>query len=274
MIDAHNHTFFSEDCEASLNIMIESAISKGITHYTITDHLDLDYQDKRYQFNLNHLERKQAINAAQIKYRDKIHIYYGLECGVQPHIIEVVENTIVNERFDFVIASMHTTNKKDLANQDFYQGLTPLEAYKIYLKEFTHCLEKMNHYSVVGHLDIVKRYNPALHHVSLDDVKEEVVALLQVVIKKGKGIELNTSGYRDPFNHAFPHPKILTWYQELGGHLITLGSDAHFPQRVAQFYPQAIECLDSLGFRKIAIFKSMMPTFVDLADVKKAINLT
>jgi len=274
MIDAHNHTFFSEDCEASLDSMIESAITKGIKHYTITDHLDLDYQDKRFTFDLNHQERRIAITAAQRKYKDIINIYYGLECGVQPHIIKEAEEVIIKEAFDFVIASMHTTHKKDLYTQDFYQGLTPLEAYRAYIKEFTLCLNMMNHYSVVGHLDIVKRYDTALHPVSLDDVKEEIVELLKVVIKKGKGIEINTSGYRDAFNHAFPHPQILIWYKELGGDLITIGSDAHFPDRIAQFYPQALECLQSLGFKRIAVFKSMNPTFIDIEDVKQALNLT
>lgn len=274
MIDAHNHTFFSEDCDASLDSMIESALSKGIKHYTITDHLDLDFQDKYYKFDLNHDERKAAILAAQEKYKEKIEIYYGLECGVQPHIIDEAEDIIKKEGFDFVIASMHTTHKKDLYNQDFYQGLTPLEAYKAYIKEFTLCLDLMNLYSVVGHLDIVKRYDTALQHVSLDDVKEEIIELLKVVIKKGKGIEINTSGYRDDFNHAFPHPQILTWYKELGGNLITIGSDAHFPEKIAQYYPQALECLESLGFTKIAVFKSMVPTFIDLNDVKQALNLT
>ena len=169
---------------------------------------------------------------------------------------------------------MHTTHKKDLYNQDFYQGLTPLEAYKAYIKEFTLCLDLMNLYSVVGHLDIVKRYDTALQHVSLNDVKEEIIELLKVVIKKGKGLEVNTSGYRDAFNHAFPHPQILTWYKELGGDLITIGSDAHFPEKIAQYYPQALECLESLGFTKIAVFKSMVPTFIDLNDVKQALNLT
>lgn len=274
MIDAHNHTFFSEDCEASLDSMIESAISKGIKHYTITDHLDLDYQDKRFKFDLNHRERKEAIQIAQEKYKDKIEIYYGLECGVQPHIIKEAEEIIKNEGFDFVIASMHTTHKKDLYNQDFYQGLTPLEAYKAYLKEFTICLDSMNQYSVVGHLDIVKRYDTSLHQVSLEDVKEEIHDLLRVVISKGKGIEINTSGYRDAFNHAFPHPQILAWYQELGGYLITLGSDAHFPERIAQFYPKALECLESLGFNNIAVFKEMKPFFISIEEVKKAVSLT
>jgi histidinol-phosphatase (PHP family) len=274
MIDAHNHTLFSEDCESSLDSMIESAMAKGIKHYTITDHLDLDYQDKRFEFKLNHRERKEAILSAQIKYKDRIEIYYGLECGVQPHIINEVEKVIKNEKFDFVIASMHTTHRKDLYTQDFYQDLSPIEAYKAYIKEFTLCLDTMNEYSVVGHLDIVKRYHIALHQVSLEDVKEEILDLLRVVISKGKGIEVNTSGYKDAFNHAFPHPQILVWYKELGGHLITLGSDAHFPENIGQYYPEALACLESLGFEKIAIFKSMEASFISIEDVKKALNLT
>ena len=66
MIDSHNHTDFSEDCFIPLETMIDAAISKGIKHYTITDHLDLDYQDKRFTFALDHAQRKTSIQQAQL----------------------------------------------------------------------------------------------------------------------------------------------------------------------------------------------------------------
>jgi histidinol-phosphatase (PHP family) len=273
MIDNHNHTFFSEDCTIPINEMIESAISKGIKHYTITDHLDLDYQDKRYTFSLDHMNRKKAIREAQKLYKDKINIYYGLECGVQPHIIEEAEKIIKEEQFDFVIASMHTTNKKDLYTQDFYKSLTPLEAYKAYINEFALCCEKMNHYSVVGHLDIVKRYDLSLNDVDLNEVKDEVCHLLKIVIDKGKGIEINTSGFNDIFQHAFPHPTILKWYKELGGSIITLGSDAHFPGKIAQHYEKAIQQIESCGFDRIMIFQNMIPNSISINEVKESLKL-
>lgn len=273
MIDAHNHTFFSEDCKAGLNDMIESAILKGIRHYTITDHLDLDYQDKRFTFDLDHQTRKAAINEAKEKYKDRINIYYGLECGVQPHIIKEAETIIQQEQFDFVIASMHTTHKKDLYTKDFYQGLYPLEAYKAYINEFAHCLEVMNHYSVVGHLDIVKRYELSLNEVDLEDVKAEIKELLKIIIRKGKGIEINTSGYNDIFHHAFPHPTILHWYKELGGNIITIGSDAHFPEKIAQHYEKALKVIEECGFENIMVFKNLIPYEMPLNDVKEALKL-
>jgi histidinol-phosphatase (PHP family) len=273
MIDAHNHTFFSEDCKASLKEMIESAISKGIRHYTITDHLDLDYQDKRFKFDLDHQTRKAAINEIKELYKNDINIYYGLECGVQPHIIKDAEEIILKEQFDFVIASMHTTHKKDLYTQDFYQGLTPLEAYKAYINEFAQCLELMDQYSVVGHLDIVKRYELSLNEVSLEDVKTEIIEFLKVVIRKGKGIEINTSGYNDIFQHAFPHPTILRWYKELGGSIITLGSDAHFPDKIAQHYEKALKVIEEYGFENIMVFKKMIPYEIPLFAVKEALKL-
>lgn len=259
MIDSHNHTHFSEDCDSLLDDMIVAAIKKGIKYYTITDHLDLDYQDKHFTFDLDHELRKKAILEAKEKYRDHINIYYGLECGVQPHIIKEVDVIIQSQAFDFVIASMHTTHKKDLYTQDFYKGLTPLEAYKAYIKEFTLCLESMEHYNVVGHLDIVKRYDHALLDVDLNDVKHEICELLDVVIRKGKGLEVNTSGYNDVFHHAFPHPTILKWYNELGGRILTLGSDAHVPHRIAQHYTKALDCIQSCGFDHLMIFEKMNP---------------
>ncbi|MBS3986585.1 MAG: histidinol-phosphatase HisJ family protein [Erysipelothrix sp.] len=274
MIDSHNHTDFSEDCFIPLETMIDAAISKGIKHYTITDHLDLDYQDKRFTFALDHAQRKAAIRQAQLKYKDHINIYLGLECGVQPHVLEEVEDIIRQEAFDFVIASMHTTHKKDLYTKDFYQGLTPIQAYKAYLKEFAFCLDLMNEYDVVGHLDIVKRYEPSLQSVQLSEVEEEIIYLLKIIIRKNKGLEINTSGYNDPFNHAFPHPQILKWYYELGGRIITLGSDAHFPERIAQHYEKALTMLESIGFEHITLFKNRRPHTILLSDIKEAWLLT
>lgn len=267
MIDSHNHTLFSEDCTSTLDDMILSAIHKGIRYYTITDHLDLDYQDKRFTFNLDHITRKQAIMQAKIKYKDHINIYYGLECGVQPHIIFDAEAIIKRENFDFVIASMHTTHKHDLYTQAFYVNLTPLEAYRAYLKEFTHCLETMESYCVVGHLDVVKRYHLALCEVSLADIKADVITLLAVIIRKGKGIEINTSGYNDCFNHAFPHPTILQWYYDLGGRIITIGSDAHFPEKIGQHYQDALQCIQACGFKHIMYYENMVPIAIPIENV-------
>ena len=273
MIDSHNHTSFSEDCKIPLNEMIESAISKGIKHYTITDHLDLDYQDKRFTFSLDHQARREAILKAQAFYKPKINIYYGLECGVQPHIIKEAEDIIKKEQFDFVIASMHTTHKKDLYTQAFYHGLTPLEAYKAYINEFAWCCEVMNEFSVVGHLDIVKRYDLSLNEVNLEDVKDEICQLLKIIIEKGKGIEINTSGFNDIFQHAFPHPTILKWYKELGGSIITLGSDAHFPEKIAQHYEEALNQIESCGFENITVFKHMKPFEIPISDVRASLKL-
>ena len=43
----------------------------------------------------------------------------------------------------------------------------------------------------------------------------------------GKGIELNTGGFKYGLGHPNPCEDIIKRYKELGGEIITLGSDAH-----------------------------------------------
>ena len=42
--------------------------------------------------------------------------------GVQIHTIDQCRNDIENNEFDFVIASIHTINKSDLIEREFYKN--------------------------------------------------------------------------------------------------------------------------------------------------------
>ena len=43
--DAHMHTRFSEDSDASVHSMLDAAVNKGMQAVCITDHLDKDFPE-------------------------------------------------------------------------------------------------------------------------------------------------------------------------------------------------------------------------------------
>ena len=119
----------------------------------------------------------------------------------------------------------------------------------------------MDCFDVYGHLDYVVRYSPEKSYDPLD-YREMIDEILKLLIKKGKGIEINTAGLKSGLGYVHPHEFILNRYKELGGEMITAGSDAHDRSRVAADFDQAEEALKKAGFKYYAVFRQRKPDFI------------
>jgi len=266
MFDYHMHSDFSTDCDTPMEKTIERAIEIGLEEICFTDHLDYDYPDPNYIFEFDLQQYDADIKALQERYADKITIKKGVEIGVQPHILHKYEQMMAENSFDFVICSMHATNKQDLHSGDLFIGRSIDEAYELYYEELYECVVNYDQYSVLGHLDLVKRYkaNPGGK-----DFHEIIEQIFKHIIPQGKGIEINTSGYRYGMGVALPSVDILKLYKQCGGEIITLGSDSHVPETLAEEFPKYLDLLESLNFKYIATFNQMEPSFHRISTLKK-----
>ena len=98
-------------------------------------------------------------------------------------------------------------------------------------------------------------------HLPPLDVKrywDQIEAILKCVVESGRGIECNTSRGQGPW---LPGRDILRRYRELGGEIITLGSDAHTPEFVGEGIREGQELLRECGFRYICTFRELKPIF-------------
>ncbi|HLS60070.1 MAG TPA: histidinol-phosphatase HisJ family protein [Virgibacillus sp.] len=259
MFDYHMHSNFSADCSVKMEDMVNGAISKGLTEICFTEHIDYEYPDKNFIFEFNLDEYDKKVKQLQHKYQDQIKIRKGVEIGVQPHLLDRYKTLMDQETFDFVICSMHTTDKKGLHAGDLFTDRTIDEAYRIYYDELLYCVKNFKQYNILGHLDLVKRYtidNPSTHHF-----REIISEIFKVIIPDGKGIELNTSGTRYGLPSGMPSKDILELYRQYGGELITLGSDAHRESELAYEFKESLILLQSIGFKEIATFSQQEPTY-------------
>lgn len=261
MFDFHMHSDFSEDCETPMEKTIESAIEKGFTKICFTEHVDYDYPDPDFTFDLDTENYDRKIREMQRKYENKIAIKKGIEIGIQPHLFERYEQLLNRETFDFIICSMHASDRKDLHNGDFFEGRTPTEAYRFYYEELLHCVKYFDRYSILGHLDLVKRYKTLDTDENFHDIIREI---FKIIIPKGKGIEVNTSGFAYGLGSQMPSRDILELYFDLGGEIVTIGSDAHKPEHVGHRFQEVLRLLSDIGFRYIATFKEEMPSFHEI----------
>ncbi|MED4473273.1 MULTISPECIES: histidinol-phosphatase HisJ family protein [Bacillaceae] len=266
MFDYHIHSDFSADCDTKMEKTVEKAIEIGLEEICFTDHIDYDYPDKDWIFEFDLKEYDKKIKELQETYRSKIRIKKGVEIGVEPRLLDRYEKLMQEETFDFVICSMHSTEEKDLHSGDFFKDKTVDKAYEIYYEELLECVKRFKGFHILGHLDLVKRYTNEKSKHHFHEVIREIFA---EIIPAGKGIELNTSGYRYGLEGGMPSPDILSLYKECGGEIITLGSDSHLETTLAYKFKESLELLESIGFQYIATFKNGQPIFNPITEIKR-----
>ena len=107
-------------------------------------------------------------------------------------------------------------------------------------------------------------YNSALVIHTYHKYSDVIDEILKTLIQKGKGIEINTGGFKYGLGHPNPTEEILFRYHELGGEIITVGSDAHTPEHVGYAFDRVPEILTRAGFRYVTVFQNRQPVFIPL----------
>lgn len=260
MYDYHMHSGFSSDTDVAMSAMIESGIRKGFKQITFTDHIDYEYNSPEISFDFDTDTYAAEIDKFRKHYGHQIDINLGLEIGIQPHILDQCKNLVKRVKPDFIIASLHNIHKKDLYLGDYYIGMTAEEALKASFDELRGMLDHFSDFCVIGHLDIVKRYNQAVLELPKSCFVEYATPVLKKIIEMGKGIEVNTSGLRQGLGETLPSYELLAHYRALGGEILTIGSDAHQPGDIGHSFKEVLETLQEMGFENVYTYKQMKLT--------------
>lgn len=263
--DTHMHTSFSGDSDAAPESMAAAAARLGLGGICITDHLDIDYPDNPDQFLLDPDAYDTGIRRLQAKFRDRLPIRFGIELGLQPHLAQTYHDLLAAHDFDFVIGSSHVVHGADPYYPAYYQGRSERQAYLEYFASILENVAAFDAFDVYGHIDYVVRYGPNKNRdYSYRAYSEIIDEVLKTLIEKGKGIEINTGGFRYGLGHPNPTEDILKRYREFGGEIITVGADAHAPEDIAFDFQKVPEILKSCGFRYFTVFKNRKPEFIRL----------
>ncbi|MDM8534358.1 histidinol-phosphatase HisJ family protein [Clostridiaceae bacterium HSG29] len=259
MIDLHVHSNFSSDSNEEMEDIIKEAINRNIEIIAFTDHIDYEYSDPNISFDFDISEYFYEIERLKNKYNSRIKILKGLELGLQSHIIEKLNKVSNKYEFDFIIGSFHTVERKDLYNGDYYKSKTPEEMWDVYLDEVYETIKNFNNFSVLGHLDLIKRYSESVREVDFSYYKNKLEKIFNIIIEKEIGIEVNTSGLRGNYglNETLPSKEILKLYYDLGGRIITIGSDSHDKSTLGDNFNETLKFINNIGFKDIYVFEKM-----------------
>ncbi len=264
--DYHLHSSFSGDSQAPMEEMISKGISLGLESMCFTEHQDMDYvyetPDREGLFEVNTDSYLYELIRCKEKYADKINVLFGIELGIQPHLRRELAVYAKSHDFDFIIASAHICNRKDPYYPAFYEGRSDEEAYREYFSCILEDLKTFQNFDVFGHLDYVIRYGKTKDRdYCYDRYRDILDRILTAIIDMGKGIEVNTGAIRYGLRDLNPCTEILRRYRELGGEIVTTGSDAHEPGALAQGFERAAQVLTEAGFRYYTVFEKRTPSF-------------
>ncbi|MDD3796277.1 MAG: histidinol-phosphatase HisJ family protein [Lachnospiraceae bacterium] len=179
-----------------------------------------------------------------------IKIRSGLEFGVQKHTICRYENLLkkYGNELDFVLLSIHQVENKEFWNGEFMKGRSQEEVNLRYYEEMLYVASHFDGFDVLAHVDLISRYDRSGPY-PFDRIKDILTDIFNVIIQKGKGIEINTSSWHYGLSDTTPSKDILRLYRSLGGKIITMGSDAHTPNYIGDHMEDAQLILKNLGFK-------------------------
>ena len=263
--DYHIHTRFSGDSEADVDKVIQSAIEKGMTHMAITDHNDFEYENGTFELNTE--KYFEYMSKKKIEYRNVISLSIGIECGLEPKFCDRINRLISAYDFDFVIGSSHVINGRDPYYKEYFENRPVHAAMVEYLMSISENIDMFDSFDIYGHLDYMMRYAPVSaeeKRYDYDEYEELFEEILLKLIHKNKGIEINTSPLRSGIYDTNPNLQVVKRYNELGGSLITVGSDAHLPEHIGHSFDVAEAMLREAGFTYYNVFEHRKPMNISL----------
>lgn len=258
MFDFHMHTMVSFDGRATAQQMLQAAEKVGMKEICFTDHIDEDPKgialDQCFSIDA-------YANAYDTLKSKTVKIRRGAEFGMLPNNRTTIRSYLSRREFDFILGSVHYADNEDVYFPPYWEGKTVFEAERKYLEDTYTCVCVHDDFDVLGHLTYLSKAQSHPTHAAIryEDHRELVDEILRTLVQKGKGMEINSSGV-DVCGDFLPGATYLHRFKELGGQIVTMGSDAHAPDRVGQHADRACAILKEI-FGYVCTFEERKPIF-------------
>ena len=267
--DFHLHSYHSGDSDTPMEDSIKRAIELDYTHICFTEHNDFCYPYNHGEdselFTLEPESYYKEYLELSDKYKSKIKVLFGVELGLQPICCDLNTEFVNKYPFDFIIGSSHLCKGQDPYFPEYFENISEETAYTEYFESIIENINCYKDFDIYGHIDYIVRYGPNKNsNYSYIKYKDVIDELLKTVINNNKGIEINTSGLKYGLGYTHPHKDIIKRYRELGGEIISVGSDAHVPEHIGYDFHVAKDILEEAGFKYYTIFEKRKPQYLKI----------
>ncbi len=268
LTDLHTHTVLSMDGHVPLAEMASAAVQAGVSALTVTDHYDMLNTDGRRVLTYDWTAGLAQFIETLPLFQDKLNLYLGIELG-SAHVSPEHARLVIagaGASLDQVIGSIHNFREEHGGGEYYFGDFHALEVCHAALDDYLTSMEELvalpDCYDVLGHIIYPLRYMHRDGHdiALLDHYKDRVAEILRTVISTGHSIEVNTCRG----NTVEDWRDILKLYRDLGGTLVTTGSDAHYPQDVGKGLTEACLLLQECGFRHLTVYNRRQAELIEI----------
>ena len=255
LIDMHVHSDNSPDGKHSPMYICECAVKNNLGAIAITDHCEVNtFFEEKYNNMVFHsfFETSKARSA----FEGELLVLLGLEIGQPLSNKDLADKIDNHHNYHYIIASIHTPDgfKEDIKEIEYDK----LEVYKFMEDYFLQLAEiaKWDGCDALAHITCPMRRIQGKYHIEFDYSKIYSVTdvLLKTMISYGKALEINTSGLRQNIGLTMPDVNIIRRYHELGGKLLTVGSDAHDANDCGKGIQEGMNIAKDCGFEKLTFY--------------------
>ncbi len=262
--DCHIHSDFSTDSKSPMATMAAAAVELGLAGIAITDHYHPDYPDFIHRTGQPTAAYHHAMEQTGTQFSGRLEVLRGLEMGILTGAtLPACQAAASAYPYDYLLAAFHATESETFDGLGRASVMPSKELCLFYYQHVLSCIGTFRDYDALAHLNLIDRYVENL--TDYDACREVLDEIFRLIISQGKGLEVNTSSHRYGMGaRTTPTLDMLRRYRELGGEIVTVGSDAHTPDWVGSKLDTAYEMLRTAGLQYFTIFRQRKPVFLPL----------
>ena len=252
--DQHVHTSYSEDSNASMEEYIKIAISKGCSYFIMTDHLDFDIPMYKVNWIADYKKEREEIDRLQEKYKNKITILQGIECGYRVGYEDDILKILNDNRFDLINLSIHNYLDLDFYYKEDFLKIGIKKMVSLYFEAIIKAINSNIDFDVFSHIDYAFKTARTLdNNLQISTFESQLKIIFNLLIKKEKCLEINTK-VQEAINDESHIKYLLNLYYSLGGRDLTLSSDAHVENRYLSSFDHYKEIIKECNFKYLCYF--------------------
>ncbi len=253
--DYHTHTNVSCDSQATMADMCRRALDFGLREVAFTEHFDPMPGDICHDFYKPADYFEKLATARQEFEPQGLRLRAGVELGEYHRFSDVQRPVLEAWPYDVVLGSLHWVGEDLIFEDRYFRAHPPHEVAEAYFTELL-ALVRFGGFDILSHADVLKRVAFETYgRFDIADWEDFVRPVWQACIDQGIGIEINTAGLRLAVNEVHPGPASLRWYREMGGEILTTGSDGHRPEHLGLGLTTALDVARAAGFTRLATFE-------------------
>lgn len=258
MYDFHIHSRVSFDGHDTGAQLAQAALAAGLKEICFTDHRDYLRKEQKQPLLFELDAYSAEYDGLEVP---GLTIRRGVEYGLYNDNQERMKRELKQRDYDFVLGSVHFVDDIDVYFPEYWEGKTLRQAHERYFETMLECVQANDDFDVLSHMTYLRKGggSPVKTPLPYEEYRQIIDEILRTLAAKGKGLELNTSGM-DRCGGFLPTPDYFRRFKELGGEIVTVGSDAHRCDRVGQYSREACAILKDI-FGYVCTFEGRKPVF-------------